>query len=130
MTAYDDEYRRQVRRWSEVVEEVERSYDATIDDYTNDLCLRDHIEGWVQGADPEERDRRRAEVEALDQRFTLATVEDVNGELAHYFRIDRRAGWWWKRIPAQGDLADYLREMAAEREPTAPGRIRRMLGGS
>ena len=98
---------RLVQEWAQLASEV-NGCELTIDDYTNDLTARDAIElvlswcsdqfgGWVNPV-----------VKEADERFANGTAPDDEGVLARYFRIKDDAGWWWRRRPVSGELADYL----------------------
>jgi hypothetical protein len=92
-------------RWAEFPTEASE-YSATVDDYTNDLTMRDAIEIVLGEAAEPLRGKLLQFVGDVDARFRAATVEDSRGSLNRYLRV--REGWWWKRIPAAGALARYL----------------------
>jgi hypothetical protein len=81
-----------LRDWGAFVAAVERGYDDSIYEYTNDLSVRDRLAG--------SDDPRVAE---LDRRFEAATAEAAAP-------LAPRDGWWWRRVPRRlvGDLADDL----------------------
>jgi hypothetical protein len=99
-----------LRRWSDFVTEVERGYDDSIYEYTNDLSVRDRLERVVQGAGP----RLRAELEGSlaedDRRFEAATEESARplGEFG-----EASPPWWWRRMPRRrvGELAEDLESL-------------------
>ena len=93
--------------WARLSEKVS-SYSLTIDDYTNDLTGRDALDLVLSWASPELIDRLRPEIQRADKRFVEATVEDDRSLIGRYFRIDNKAGWWWRRLPRSGRLADDL----------------------
>jgi hypothetical protein len=86
------------------------AYDQLVDEYTNDLSCRD----WLALAWPllteHVRSVRQAELDALDARFIAATTEDAEGRLAHFYRVEAKDGWWWRRLPSQrhGEFARDL----------------------
>lgn len=99
--------RRELQAWSRLAAEV-GAYKATIDDYTNDVCSRDYIAEFAVAASAETREYIAGEVAAADDRFRALTVADAEGLVGQYYRIDDMDGWWWRRRPAGGPLADYL----------------------
>lgn len=83
-------------------------YEWSIDNYTNDLTSRDAIELMLKEAPERISIKLRRLVELADEEFALGTVADERGEIAIYYRVDEASGWWWKRKPAAGPLAEYL----------------------
>jgi uncharacterized membrane protein len=100
---------RELRAWARLSEEV-NTYRATVDDYTNDLCSRDYLAEFASRASSDLRTTIEHHVAPADEKFHESTVEDADGRLGRYFRIQREDGWWWHRQPASGPLADYLAE--------------------
>ena len=98
---------RLMRDWRDLSEEAGQ-YPATVDDYTNDLTARDGLELALRECPPLLRDRLQAVIDAADERFKAGTVDDNEGRVARYFRVDDGSGWWWKRRPKAGPLADFL----------------------
>ena len=98
---------RELRSWDQLSAEV-NAYEATIDDYTNDVCSRDYIALFTAKASSELRAEINARVTAADDRFRTGTVPDDDGWVGRYFRISPDDEWWWQRRPASGPLAIYL----------------------
>ncbi len=94
-----------LERWAQFPEEA-KEYTATVDDYTNDLTMRDVIEVVLREAVEPLRGKLLRFVDDADERFRAATVDDDQGRLSQHFRISK--GWWWRRIPAAGAFARYL----------------------
>jgi hypothetical protein len=93
--------------WDELSASVD-GYELSIDDYTNDLMARDGLE-WVLGACAEPlRAKLQARIQAADRMFIAATQPDDDGALGRLVRVDETSGWWWKRRPKTGPLADSL----------------------
>ena len=93
--------------WDKLAASVD-GYELTIDDYSNDLMARDGLE-WTLGACAEPlRAKLQAWVQAADRTFIAATQPDDDGALGRLVRIDETSGWWWKRRPKTGPLADSL----------------------
>jgi hypothetical protein len=93
--------------WKQLAGEVQ-SYGLTVDDYTNDLTTRDGLAIVILECPSALRDRLQAAIEDADVRFREGTVEDCDGLLGEYFSIAQNCGWWWKRIPKAGPLAEAL----------------------
>lgn len=99
-----------LRRWSAFVTQVDRGYDDSIYEYTNDLSVRDRLERLVQGAGP----ALRAELERVlaedDRRFAAATDDSARalGEFG-----ETSPPWWWRRVPRRrvGELAEDLQSL-------------------
>jgi hypothetical protein len=98
---------RELRALARLAEEV-NAYTGTVDDYTNDLCARDYLEVMEARASLGLRNAIDQQVAPIDFSFRRATLEDTDERLAHFFRIESRDGWWWRRRPSCGPLADYL----------------------
>jgi len=81
-----------LRRWSDFVTEVERGYDDTIYDYTNDLSGRERLDGVIAGASPGLRAQLERAVAEDDRRFTAATEETARplGTSSWEQRVPRR----------------------------------------
>ena len=101
-----------LRSWWRLVAEVERGYDQMVDEYTNDLSCRD----WLAAAWPlfsdHVRDLRRAELDAIDDRFRKATLDDGGRALGQFAQIESKDGWWWRRLPVQR-AGTFAAEVAA-----------------
>lgn len=93
-----------LRDWAAFVSAVERGYDDSIYDYTNDLSARDALERVIAPAGPSLRAALEAVVTPDDRRFEAATTESARplGE--------GRPNWWWRRVPRRpsAELADDL----------------------
>lgn len=103
-----------LRSWHDLVAEVETGYDDVIEEYWNDLSVRDLLEELIAVV-PEGSVRAwvTKEVEQTDLRYRAATdPRDKpifgSGEMA----------WWWMRVPKvlKGELlADFENGLADER---------------
>ena len=98
---------REFDAWSDLAAEV-NAYEATIDDYTNDVCSRDYIAKFSASASDEVRKYIAGEVAEADEQFFRSTEPDVEGLIGRYYWIDDKDGWWWRRRPTSGPLAKYL----------------------
>ena len=92
--------------WSAFVTAVERGYEDSIYEYTNDLSVRDRLEGVAAEAGPALRTKLHGALAEDDRRFATATqeAERALGEFAE------RAPSWWRRVPRRrvGELAEDL----------------------
>jgi hypothetical protein len=84
------------QRWSDFVRQVERGYDASIYDYTNDLSVRDIFEDILRQVGGSTREKLITALQPWDARFDQATTEAARALL-----ISKTAtgGPWWRRIP-------------------------------
>jgi hypothetical protein len=91
--------------WQRFVTAVERGYDDSIYEYTNDLTVRDRLERVVAGASPGLRAQLEHALAAADARFDAATEEAARPLGVTY------TTWWWQRVPRRlvGELAEDLR---------------------
>ena len=100
--------------WARIAASAER-YDLTLDDWINDLDLRDIIAGALTATSPSDQHRMRAALARADERFRAATVECSRplggagvGESPQ--PSDPQEAWWYRRAPAhpgptmRGDL--------------------------
>ena len=94
-TGREDSLGAMLGRWRDFVTTVERGYDDSIYEYTNDLSVRDRLERLVQGAIAED-----------DRRFEAATQE-ADRPLGAF---TEEAPTWWRRVPRRrvGELAEDL----------------------
>jgi hypothetical protein len=97
-----------VDRWSRFVEDIERGYELTYYDYTNDLADRDILEEILNSCTGGGTSRLHKLVQSLDARFLKATRE-ARRPLSD--RADQRDRSWWRRIPLliRGELEEDLR---------------------
>jgi hypothetical protein len=99
-----------LRRWSGLVNQVERGYDDSIYEYTNDLSVRDRLERVAHGAGPGLRAKLDGRLADDDRRFEAATEEGARplGEFG-----EASPPWWWRRVPRRraGELAEDLESL-------------------
>jgi hypothetical protein len=93
--------------WRQLVDHVEQGhYTMTVDDYTNDLAVRE----WLDLARPllteSVRQRVDQELAPLDARFREATFEPSR-------RLPGGSDRWWCRLPIRlaGELAEDVERM-------------------
>jgi hypothetical protein len=98
---------RLLRDWQQLSVSADQ-YQMTIDDYTNDLTARDALEIVLAQSQGPLGAKLRLLIEEIDKGFLARTQEDVEHVLERHFQSGRSAGWWWKRRPSAGPLADFL----------------------
>ena len=105
-TGREDSLGAMLGRWSAFVTTVERGYEDSIYEYTNDLSVRDRLERVAAEAGPALRAKLHGALADDDRRFAAATVEADRalGEFAD------EAPSWWRRVPRRrvGELAEDL----------------------
>lgn len=92
-----------VKAWEGLAEEVEGGYDAGLEDYLNDLDLRQILAEAMAAVAAEEWAAERPRVQAADARFQAASAPRPSclwGERAERERgWNAAANWWYYRIP-------------------------------
>jgi hypothetical protein len=97
-----------IKKWTEFTVEVEKGYELTIYDYTNDLSSRDLLQE-LSDRDPQVKEEIMAVIEPADKRFMLATRQS-DGVLRPSASPDE---WWWHRLPKKqgGELKRDLDDL-------------------
>jgi hypothetical protein len=111
------------------VDKIERGYADLVDEYTNDLACRDWIHlVWPMVTD-DVRNAYIGQLQAIDQRFVAATLEDGGQALSNFYRVENKSGWWWRRRPARvvGAMARAFR--MADEDEVPPDRLLNLLRG-
>ena len=90
-----------VKRWESVADSVD-GYDFTLDDWLNDMDLRDIIAAALHVAGAKEKRSVAGRLEQADEKFCNATV--VSGpvwgsKVAASHSHDPTRTWWYFRIP-------------------------------
>jgi hypothetical protein len=96
-------------QWAEFVRAVERGYDDSIYEYTNDLSVRDQLEKLISASSSTLAAKLTDEFAPIDERFVNATeparrpLSAAHGDLPN----------WWRRVPKrrEGELAEDLKAM-------------------
>ena len=90
-----------IERWSEI-SKTAKGYDFTLDDWLNDMDLRDIIHGAMRAATEAERESAAPALQKADDRLKKATVKTTSiwgsamtGEMAP----DPVNAWWYFRRP-------------------------------
>lgn len=117
-----------VDAWDNVVRSVERGYELTLDDYLNDMDLRDLIAAAFHASLPDESARVADLLAAADARFRDRTVDSAclwGVDIASEEGLDPAREWWYYRRPVRP--GDQLQEdlegwgLAAREEPNGTG---------
>jgi hypothetical protein len=92
-----------IDRW-DAISRTAKTYDFTLDDWLNDMDLRDIIEGAMGVGDAAEHDSVSERLKAVDDRLKKGTVETgsiwgsaMSGDLAP----DPAKAWWYFRRPSK-----------------------------
>jgi hypothetical protein len=102
-----------VALWSEIVDTIEGGYPLTLDDYQNDMDLRDLLAAASDVATPALRDEVQDRLTSTDARFLAHTTPTGclwGDDIAAEEGLDASREWWYYRRPARpGDaLAEDL----------------------
>ncbi|MEW5869818.1 MAG: hypothetical protein AB1894_11125 [Chloroflexota bacterium] len=84
------------RRWSRFVRKVEQGYPYIIDEYTNELTIRDIFQMVMNNCPPNIYNELSSWINGWDERFIQAT-EKVEKPLLPF--LGEEEGWWWFRVP-------------------------------
>jgi hypothetical protein len=90
-----------MKELSKLIADIEKGYPLSIDDYTNDLCVRDIFQKIITAC-PNNVDLLEW-IKRWDDRFDKAT-KNVNKPLLPGLE-GKKPNWWWFRIPInQGNV--------------------------
>ena len=98
-------------QWNGIVAAVERGRDGSLDEWLNDMDLRDILAGALAAAAPRERRDSALVLDDADERFHAKTVPCPclwGEEIAENNRWRPEWQWWYFRRPAE--LGPALRE--------------------
>ncbi|MFF4423831.1 hypothetical protein ACFY04_24115 [Streptomyces sp. NPDC001549] len=104
-----------VHAWAALVSAIERGYGDDIYAYTNDLSCRNWLhEAWLL-LDEHLIQLWTPRIEALDERYKAATIDDEGQALGRLHRLPGPDLRWWRRHPRilTGDLGRSLRSAGA-----------------
>ena len=90
-------------QWTGIVSGVERGLDETLDEWLNDMDLRDILSGAMAAAEPAERRTVADQLSDVDERFRVVTVACpcVWGEVvAATNSWHAEWQWWYFRRPS------------------------------
>lgn len=118
--------RRIVAGWRDLVGIVEDGYTMTIDDYTNDLAIRDVVEEVRPFLTEAVRELLDEDLAPLDQRYESAT-RAASGRLP-----GGSTHWWAQRVPKVlvGELAETSRGWGCSRSDMPVGHAGAQLAAS
>lgn len=89
-----------INKWDHFIKKVEEGYRLTIDDYTNELSIRDLLQEILEVI-PNNTELEKW-IEELDNRFIFITKK-VDIPLLPLMKRSE-IGWWWFRIPLKPGL--------------------------
>jgi len=92
-----------VVRWERIADEVARGYQLTLDDYVNDMDVRDIIAGALAVARPDDRQAVEAALAGADQKLLSATIPSPS--LQNLENPPNSARWWYVRRPRRAGPA-------------------------
>ncbi len=94
--------------WRYFVEEIARGYNDSLDDYTNDLSIRDLLEDIMRRIPRPLKDKINNVLNPIDKKFFIVTKEIEKSLL---YKVD--AGSWWYRIPMNysGEFEEDLKSL-------------------
>lgn len=99
------------RSWTGIVDSIAAGYDLTLDDYLNDMDLRDLLAAAQDVAGPEELEAVRESIVRADSEHLSLTVPCGclwGDDIAEEDGLDREREWWYFRRPVE--MGDQLRE--------------------
>ena len=85
-----------LQRWQDFVVQIERGYEDSIYEYTNDLSMRDLWEDLLRGVPQGLRQELSEWIRPWDERFYKATR---GAERAILPGAREPLHWWWFRVP-------------------------------
>ena len=89
-----------IERWEEIARHA-ATYDLTLDDWLNDLDLRDMISRRVADAQLREGNDLRSRLEAADGVFRAATRGAERSLWGAEAKHDSTRQWWYFRYPSR-----------------------------
>jgi hypothetical protein len=92
-------------RWNRFITHIENVYNFTIDDYTNDLFIRNFFEIVITDCSTQLHEKLMSLLTPLDNRYICST-DSINEPLLPLLESD--LGWWWYRIPKKHTDRFYL----------------------
>jgi hypothetical protein len=97
-----------IERWERFVRSVEAGYEGGLDDYLQNLEIRDSLSGLPKRLSPEEREEIAALLSRWDERLRF-TTRPTSLPLAP--SVDEPDSFWWSRVPLHltGQLLEDLR---------------------
>jgi hypothetical protein len=100
--------------WEKVVASIGQGYDLGLDDYLNDMDVRQLLEETLKVVSEGERQKFRERLQKTDDRmrsFTKSTLKCLWGEkVAHEEGWNREKNWWYYGQPLKAD-PEFLSEI-------------------
>ncbi|MBK8250351.1 MAG: hypothetical protein IPK85_23590 [Gemmatimonadetes bacterium] len=93
-----------VSMWSEIVATIESGYPLTLDDYLNDMDLRDLLAAAIAVAGPEGPREVEERLTSADARFRAQTMPSPclwGDDIADEEGLDAEREWWYYRRPTR-----------------------------
>jgi hypothetical protein len=93
-----------LEQWTDIVGAAERGRDSSLDEWLNDMDLRDILAGALAAAAPRERRAAALRLDDADQRFHVITVPCAclwGDDIAHTNSWRPEWQWWYFRRPTQ-----------------------------
>ncbi|WP_164093736.1 hypothetical protein, partial [Stenotrophomonas maltophilia] len=81
-------------------------YGLTIENYSNDLWVRDGLEYALNECDEPLSTKLKLAIAEADNDFLARTEADLEQRLGRHCHLNE--GWWWKRRPKAGPMAEFL----------------------
>jgi len=105
---------KRVARWAKIVESLERGWRFDLDDWLNDMDLRQLIhEGWPLYG-PDEKAEVEATIKRADSFFLLHTVDAGKclwgRKTAKREKWSAKTNWWYFRKPRKAE-PDFIEEV-------------------
>jgi hypothetical protein len=91
-----------LEQWTGIVSSVERGRDLSLDEWLNDMDLRDILAGAMAAATPHERRAAAMRLDEADERFRSMTVPSSclwGDDIALTNRWRAEWQWWYYRRP-------------------------------
>lgn len=86
-----------LKKWKDFVSSIERGYDDSIYEYTNDLCIRDRLQKVINCSPQPGKNDLSILIKDVDNLYINVTLEIEKPILRGWGIIP--IGWWWLRIP-------------------------------
>lgn len=94
-----------LEQWENVVTDVEEIYPLGLDDYLDDMDVRELIDGSLEVASPDERRKARKRLEVLDTRMKAALVPAGRclwgSDMAEQHDWTPQKNWWYFMQPRE-----------------------------
>lgn len=89
-----------IGEWDKFARAIGAGYRGYWEEYLNDLTARDLLDEVIRAMPVGDAAVIEQAIKYADQTYMRATKPDDEGRSAASFRVDRDAGWWWRRFPS------------------------------